>query len=166
MKSQGIENTITRRAADPAAFTKPPKADQMDAPEKRKGVQKIVDFPMAVRIQALALAEASISYDRIRGITGVETKLLDKLRKIARDQGYDPTTSMLIKEDYVADPVNKCQGRPKKQRLDGILHNGGGKPPADRVVPDFGHGNTSVLPPGNWGFMAAAAQAQSGTSLG
>ena len=103
MKSQGIENSITRQAIDPAAFAKPRKTDQLDGVEKRKTTQKLLDFPRAVRIQALALAEASISYDRIREITGIDAKLLEKMRKTARERGYDGAKSMQMKEDYVAD---------------------------------------------------------------
>ncbi len=165
MESQGIENSITRQAADPAAIVNPPKADQTDGTEKRKKIQKITDFPMALRIQALALAEASISYDRVSEITGVETKLLDKMRKTARDRGYDPASSMQIKEDYVADPVNRGQGRPKKQRVDGIVHNGVRQAPVESAIPGYMQAETSSLPPGNWNFMVAAP-VHSSSSLG
>lgn len=164
MKSQGIANSITQRAADPSAFAKPPKSDQADSTEKRKGVQKMTDFSMAVRIQALALAEASISYDKIREITGIDTKLLDKLRKNARDRGYDPTTSMQIQEEYVADPVKQGVGRPKKQRVDGLVLNHVAQTPADRSIPGYVQADTSGLPPGNWNFMAATP-VDSGSAL-
>lgn len=164
MRSQGTENSITRQAADPAALAKPLNAVPSDGTEKRRVIQKIADFPMSVRIQALALAEASISYDRVREITGIEAKLLDKLRKTARDRGYDPNTSMQIHEGYVADPVNKGHSKPKKQRQDGILQNGIGQTPADRVIPGYVQADTTGLPPGNWNFMATA-QVHSGSSL-
>lgn len=154
MRSQGIENSITRRAADPSTFAKPPRIDQPDGAKKRKAVQKIMDFPAAIRIQALALAEASISYDRIREITGIEPKLVDKLRKIARDRGYDPTTSMQIKEEYVVGPVNKAQDRPKKQRYYASLQNAGGCP-ADGAILGYIRADSATLPPGNWNIMAA-----------
>lgn len=160
MKMQGIENSITQRAANPSAHVKPAKADHPDGIEKRKLYQRIADFPTAVRIQALALAEASISYERIREITGVETKLLDRMRKTARERGYDPTSSMQIKDEYVADLV-----KPKKQRLDGSLQNGIAQAPAERAIPDYVQADTSNLPPGNWNFMAAA-QVHSASSLG
>jgi hypothetical protein len=156
MKLQGVENSITQRAAHPTAFAKPPKPDQAEGPEKRKGVQKMTDFSMAVRIQALALAEASISSDRIREITGVDSKLLDKLRKCARDRGYDPATSMQIQEHYVADPVRQgATGKSKKQKIDGVAQNGVGHPPAITTNPGYEPAVTSGLPPGNWNCMEA-----------
>ena len=165
MKSQGVENSITRRAADPTAFIKPPKADQTDGTEKRKGPAKLTDFPVVVRIQALALAEASISYDRICEITGIDVKLLDKLRKNARERGYDPATSMQLKEEYVTDPVKPSTGKLKKQRLDGIAQNGVGQAPAATSVPGYVQAETPGLPPGNWNVMAAAP-VQPSSSLG
>jgi hypothetical protein len=165
MKLAGIQNSITQRAANPSTFVKPTKADQSDGTEKRKVTQKITDFPIALRIQALALAEASISHDRVREITGIETKLLEKLRKTARERGYNPTTSMQIKDEYVADPVKQGQSRPKKQKFDGPLQNGGGQALAGRVIPGYVPTDTSSLPPGNWSFMSAA-QVHPGTSLG
>jgi len=155
MKLQGIENSITRHAANPSAFAKPPKPDQAEGAEKRKGVQKMTDFSMAVRIQALALAEASISSDRIREITGVDSKLLDKLRKTARDRGYDPSRSMQLEEHYVADPIKSGAGKSKKQKLDGAVQNGVGLPPAITTTPGYEPADPGGLPPGNWNCMAA-----------
>lgn len=166
MRSQGVENSITRRAADPTALIKPPKADQIDGTEKRKGPAKLTDFSMVIRIQALALAEASISYDRIREITGIDVKFLDKLRKNARERGYDPSTSMQLKEEYVADPVKPgTSGKLKKQRLDGIAPNGVGQAPAGTSVAGYVQAETPGLPPGNWNVMAAAP-VQPSSSLG
>jgi hypothetical protein len=155
MKLQGIENSITQHAANPSAFAKPTRPDQTEGLEKRKGVQKMTDFSMAVRIQALALAEASISSDRIREITGVDNKLLDKLRKTARDRGYDPTTSMQLQEHYVADPIKSGTAKSKKQKMNGAAQNGVGLPPAVTTTPGYELANTSGLPPGHWNCMAA-----------
>ena len=63
MKEQGIETSITRQAADPAAFFR---AKQLSivagaADIKPPKVLKIQEHSIAVRIQALALAEANIS---------------------------------------------------------------------------------------------------------
>ncbi len=165
MKSQGIENSITRQAIDPAAFAKPRKTDQLDGVEKRKTTQKLLDFPRAVRIQALALAEASISYDRIREITGIDAKLLEKMRKTARERGYDGAKSMQMKEDYVADPVNTGPAKPKKHRSDGLVEHGTMQAPPTRPIPGYVQADTSNLPPGNWNFMATG-QMPRGTSLG
>jgi hypothetical protein len=154
MRTQGLENSITRRAADPTAFAKPSKSDQADSTEKRKVIQKMLDFPMAIRIQALALAEASISYDRIREITGMETRLLDRLRKNARDRGYDPSTSMQMKDDYVADPVDKGHSKPKKQRVNGNVQNRVGQASVAQAIPGYVQSNTNSLPPGTWNFVS------------
>lgn len=165
MKSRGIENTITQRAADPATFTKRPGPIQADGAEKRRLNHKIGDFPIALRIQALALAEASISYDRIGEITGIEAKLVDKLRKMARERGYDPTESMHLREDYVVDPVKPALGRHKKQKTDEIVPNGVRQAPADTAtIPGYVQADTSNLPPGNWNFMAGT-QVQPGSAL-
>lgn len=165
MKSQGIENTITRQATNPATFAKPRKIDQLDGVEKRKTTQKLLDFPVAVRIQALALAEASISYDRIREITGIDAKLLEKMRKTARERGYDVAKSMQMKEDYVTDPLNTGQAKPKKHRSDSPLGHGTVQAPPTRSIPAYVQANTSNLPPGNWNFMTTS-QMPRGTSLG
>lgn len=166
MKSQGIENKITQRAVDPTASAVPRKPDLADgSTEKRRAIHKIADFPTAVRIQALALAEASISYDRIREITGMGAKLLDRLRKMARDQGYDPTTSMQIKEEYVIEPAEKVPGKSRKQRDGGPLQKARGGVPATGVIPGYGPSDVVSLPPGDWNLMAATP-VHSGVSLG
>lgn len=164
MKSQGVENSITRQATDPSTFIKPRKADQTDGVEKRRPTPKLLHFPMAVRIQALALAEASISYDRIREITGMDGKLLDKMRKTARDRGYDPSSSMQLKDEYVADPANKVQGQPKKQRPDNLVENATMEASGTRPIPDYMRTDTSSLPPGNWNFLSPT-QIQQSASL-
>ena len=166
MRSQGIENSITRHAVDPTASSaRPPNTDLPNGSEKRKAIQKIADFPTAIRIQALALAEVSISYDRIREITGMGAKLLDKLRKIARDRGYDPTTSMQIKEEYVVEPVDKVQGKHRKQRDEVNLQRAGGQVPATGAIPGYGPADMVSLPPGDWNLMAGTPM-QSGAPLG
>jgi hypothetical protein len=119
MRLSGTENSITRQASDPAAFAKPRKVEKaQENLEKRKATQKVGDFSLALRLQALVLAEASLSYDQIREITGIDTKLLDKIRKVARDRGYDPTVSLQMKEEYVANLVDTARpaGRPAKHR--------------------------------------------------
>jgi hypothetical protein len=166
MKAQGIENSITKQADDPSSFIKSVRPNVGDGSvEKKKASQRLMDFPTALRIQALALAEASISYDRIREITGMEAKLLEKMRKTARERGYDPTTSMHMKEEYVADPVNKLQGRPKKRRVDGELGNGPEQSASNPSVPGYAQADTRNLPPGTWNFMAAP-RVHSGSAFG
>jgi hypothetical protein len=113
------------------------------------------EHSMAVRIQALALAEASISSEKIYEITGIDPKVLAGLRKLARDRGYDPSISMQMKEEYVVDPpnANRPRGRPKKRKpedeldpaLSGIQNSSPRAPP--------GYVQADSLPPGNWNFM-------------
>ena len=155
MEEQGIETTITRQAADPAAFFR---AKQLSiaagADAKPSKVLKIMEQDMAVRIQALALAEASIAAERIQEITGIDPRVLAGMRKLARERGYDPSVSMKLKEEYVLDPPNtaKPRGRPKKRKpgdeLDPAMAQGS---PATRAPP--GYLAADQLPPGNWNFM-------------
>lgn len=155
MKEQGIENSITRQAADPAGYFKSSRSYQTtgDSPKPPK-VLKMAEHSTAVRIQALALAEANISSERIFEITGIEPRVLAGLRKLARDRGYDPNISMQLKEEYVLDPpnANRPRGRPKKRKpeddvdpaLQGLDANARAPP---------GYVAADSLPPGNWNFM-------------
>ena len=160
MKEQGVETTITRQAADPQAFFRSSDWAQKAAEAKAPKVLKMNDHTTAVRIQALALAEASISYERIQEITGMDPKVMAGLRRLARERGYEPSVSMQLKEEYVLDPPNTARprGRPKKRKpdedVDPALTNmsdGGG---AQNTTPTFATPNRSNLPPGQWDFMA------------
>ena len=71
MKEEGIENSITRQAADPATFFKNSKVVHGIREPKPPKTLNLHEHSMAVRIQALALAEASISAERIHEITGI-----------------------------------------------------------------------------------------------
>lgn len=158
MKEQGMETSITRQAADPAAFFR---AKQLSiaagaADTKAPKVLKIQEDSLAVRIQALALAEASISSERIHEITGIEPKVLAGMRKLARERGYDPNVSMRMKEEYVVDPPNisRPRGRPKKRKLDDDIDPAMTQTPTPNRAPP-GYIQADSLPPGNWNFMAA-----------
>ncbi|KAK5090195.1 hypothetical protein LTR05_000365 [Lithohypha guttulata] len=155
MKEAGIMNSITQQAADPASFFKNSKVLQAFGEPKPPKILKMGEISTAVRIQALALAEAHISLERIQEITGIDPKIVAGLRKLARERGYDPNVSMVLREDYVWDPPNSSRprGRPKKRRGDDDLD------PELQVVAttptapsSFGDG-TPQLPPGNWNFM-------------
>ncbi|OAL39034.1 hypothetical protein AYO20_01785 [Fonsecaea nubica] len=162
MKEQGIENSITRQAADPQAFFRSSDWAQRTTEAKAPKVLKMGDHTTAVRIQALALAEASIAYDRIQEITGMDPKVMAGLRRLARERGYDPSVSMQLKEEYVLDPPNtpRPRGRPPKKRkteeeVDPALTNmqqEGSRPqsPSYSGTPT----NRSNLPPGQWDFIA------------
>jgi hypothetical protein len=158
MKEQGIETSITRQAADPAAFFRAKQLSIAAGTSEAKApkVLKIQEHSMAVRIQALALAEASISSERIHEITGIEPKVLAGMRKLARERGYDPNVSMRMKEEYVVDPpnTNRPRGRPKKRRLEDDLDPAMMRTPTTARAPP-GYVQADSLPPGNWNFMAA-----------
>jgi hypothetical protein len=163
MKDSGIENSITRQAADPAGFFKSSRSYQANGDGKSPKVLKMAEHTNAVRIQALALAEASIASERIFEITGIEPKVLAGLRKLARDRGYDPNVSMQLKEEYVVDPpnANRPRGRPKKRKpeddVDPALHG----LEESRAPP--GYVSAESLPPGNWNFMTPGSQGYSMT---
>ncbi|EXJ90048.1 hypothetical protein A1O3_03116 [Capronia epimyces CBS 606.96] len=160
MKEQGIENTITRQAADPAAFFRSTDWSHKSAEAKAPKVLKMQEHSTAVRIQALALAEANISSERIQEVTGMDPKTLAGLRKLARERGYDPMVSMQLKEEYVLDPPNtsRPRGRPKKRKpedeLDPALASLSDSTP--RPVGEFTPRRDN-LPPGHWDFMAATS---------
>ncbi len=159
MKEQGHENTITRQAADPAAFFKSSEWAQKSQETKAPKVFKMGDHTTAVRVQALALAEASISFERIQEITGMDPKVMAGLRRLARERGYDPAISMQLKEEYVLDPPNTARprGRPKKRKADdevdpALTNMSDG---AQATPPPFNTpSRTQNLPPGQWDFMA------------
>jgi hypothetical protein len=157
MKEQGQENSITRQAADPHGFFKSSRSFQTNDSPKPPKVLKMAEHSTAVRIQALALAEASISSERIQEITGIEPKVLAGLRRLARDRGYDPSISMQLKEEYVLDPpnTNRPRGRPKKRKpeddADGDVDPQLQTENHQRAPP--GYVSAESLPPGNWNFM-------------
>ncbi|KAK4907756.1 hypothetical protein LTR66_017620, partial [Elasticomyces elasticus] len=160
MKAAGISNSITEQAADPAAFFKNSKILQNFNEPKAPKVLKMSEHSIAVRIQALALAEAYMSLDRIQELTGVDQRVTVGLKKLARERGYDPNVSMVLKEEYVQDILiePKQKSRPKKRRADDLSELdpelGDGSPrlqqtPQQQRFPEPGE----ALPPGNWNFM-------------
>ena len=66
---------------------------------------------IAVRIQALALAEEGITVKRIMEITNMSRRTIFNLKKKARERGYNPTQSRTLKLEYVEDAPRS--GRPK-----------------------------------------------------
>lgn len=70
-----------------------------------------VNHTIAQRLQALALAEAGIAIRQAAALSGLSnTKSVRRLQKKARDRGYDPTVSTIIKPEYVSDAARL--GRP------------------------------------------------------
>lgn len=158
MKDARIENSITKQAADPAAFFRNSKVLQSFGEPKPPKILKMTDHSIAVRIQALALAEAHISLERIHEVTGIDAKTVAGLRQLARERGYDPAISMVLKEEYVYDVpgMNRPRGRPRKRRhedaeLDPDLSDLQDSPQM-RAPPVFSDPAPN-LPPGNWNFM-------------
>lgn len=154
MKEQGVENTITKQAADPAAFFKNSKSLMGFGEPRAPKVLKMGEHSTAVRIQALSLAEACISAERILEITGIDPKTLVGLRRQARERGYDPSVSMQMKEYYVIDPpnANRPRGRPKKRKPDEEVDPTLNEIENSRAPQAFLQ--SDALPPGNWNFMA------------
>ena len=153
MRATGIENSITHQAADPAGFFKNSKVLQAFGEPKPPKILKMGEISTAVRIQALALAEAHISLERIQEITGMDPKIVAGLRKLARERGYDPNVSMVLKDEYVEDPPNsnRPRGRPKKRRADDDLDPELSQSPS--IAPPTFSSSATQLPPGNWNFM-------------
>ena len=67
---------------------------------------------IGARVQALSRLEAKVHIDQVSELSGISKKHIYRLRKLAKERGYDPTSSSIIHEKYVAD--RPCSGRPKK----------------------------------------------------
>lgn len=130
MTAQNISNSITRAAADLSNGSQPPPTSHPTGTGSvptvtRKslskasshhpshhhghqghtaqggGIQRFQEHPLAIKIQALALAEANISESFIYECTGVDARTLAMLRRVARERGLDPSKSRVLKEEYV-----------------------------------------------------------------
>jgi hypothetical protein len=66
---------------------------------------------IAIRIQALALIEEGVPIRRVMEATGMAKSSIFRLRKTARERGYDPDESRQLKEEYVDDATRS--GRPR-----------------------------------------------------
>ena len=67
--------------------------------------------PIAVHAQALALLECSIPVKTIMELTGLSKSTIFRIRKTAKDRGYDPGISTAFKNTYFVDATRP--GRPK-----------------------------------------------------
>lgn len=63
------------------------------------------------RIQALTLIDSGHHVDEASAITGISRSVIYALRRKAKERGYDPAISRIIKTEYVVDASRK--GRPK-----------------------------------------------------
>ena len=66
-----------------------------------------------IRLQALALVEAGMEPKIVEAFTGVRRSTISRLRKKARERGYNPEISRKLLIEYVIDGARS--GRPGKQ---------------------------------------------------
>lgn len=66
---------------------------------------------IALRAQALALLEAGLPIEFIRYKTELSDSTIYRIRRVAKERGYDPTNSPVFKDEYFEDA--KRSGRPK-----------------------------------------------------
>ena len=69
-------------------------------------------YPDGVRLQALTMAECGMPFDEITKVTGISRSTIFTLKKKARERGYNPKVSRILKIEYVTDVPKP--GRPKK----------------------------------------------------
>jgi transposase len=75
------------------------------------GQARGVNYTVAQRIQALALVEYGVAVKIAATAAGVEPRCVYRLMKKARQRGFDPAISIILKEVYVEDAPRS--GRPK-----------------------------------------------------
>ncbi|KAL9116214.1 MAG: hypothetical protein Q9227_000585 [Pyrenula ochraceoflavens] len=174
MAEQGITNTITQQAQAAAderttyesTPSRPPAVTASGAPSLSKKTFKQTqarfgEYPLATKIQALALAEANLSDQYIYESSGVDPRTLGMLRKVARDRGYDPAKSRALKEEYVTSLPSTGTfmevGKKRPRDSDGGDTNGAGGSGSDSMRAPPGYMNADSLPPGNWNFTGTTA---------
>lgn len=69
-----------------------------------------VNYDDGLRLQALALVEYGIAPKIVEGITGIHKSTISRLKKKARERGYDPQVLKKLLLDYVTDAPRS--GRP------------------------------------------------------
>ncbi|MCJ1359324.1 MAG: hypothetical protein MMC33_009325 [Icmadophila ericetorum] len=89
------------------------------------------------RLQALALVEFGIPPHHVSHWTGISVGSIYRLKKKARQRGYDPKVSRLLKAEYVVD--GKRTGRRKKVRPEADREGGGTEERSNRM--EKGDGN-------------------------
>lgn len=98
-------------------------------------VQRFQEHPLAIKIQALALAESNLSESYIQECTGVNAHTLAMLRRVARERGFDPNKTRALREEYV---TNLPLSGPGGMETPMIGYGGGGggvAPVAGPVTP-------------------------------
>lgn len=75
---------------------------------------------LSTRAQALALAEYGVPMDEIKAITHLTKSTIYRYKSMARQRGYDPAISRVLKDEYLVDEIRS--GRPpvltEKQKED------------------------------------------------
>ena len=71
-----------------------------------------VSHDVGTRLQALALVELGVPLEHIKAITLMSSKSVYRLKRQARERGYNPEVSRQLKLAYVVDKPRT--GRPKK----------------------------------------------------
>ena len=69
---------------------------------------------LAEKVQALTLLEWGMPPRRVAEVTNFSARQLYRLQEMARKRGYDPSVSLVIKDEYLA--VAPRSGRPRKIR--------------------------------------------------
>lgn len=80
------------------------------APPLRNAVRH--PHPINLRFQALVLAEYGVSLQQIKQHLSMSVNTIQRLRKTARERGFDPAVSPVLKLEYVEDAPRS--GRPSK----------------------------------------------------
>ncbi len=70
-----------------------------------------INYDPGTRLQALALAEAGIPLPIIQAVTKLSRQSIYRLKRQARERGFDPAVSLQLKLEYVADRPRS--GRPR-----------------------------------------------------
>lgn len=69
---------------------------------------------LAEKVQALTLLEWGMPPRRVAEVTNFSARQLYRLQEMARKRGYDPSVSLVIKDEHLA--VAPRSGRPRKIR--------------------------------------------------
>lgn len=70
-----------------------------------------INYDPGTRLQALALAEAGIPLPIIQAVTQLSRQSIYRLKRQARERGFDPAVSLQLKLEYVVDRPRS--GRPR-----------------------------------------------------
>jgi len=73
-------------------------------------------YDIAQRAQALTLLVIGATYDYITTQTSISKRQIQYYLATAKSQGFDPTVSIILKEEYLKDGIRT--GRPKKTSLE------------------------------------------------